>query len=373
MFKQLFDYKIGEKLSSTINTTTTGKQAFEWMDKFKNQSLEITEKIQQQFNGATATANANTNQGSPTHAASNIANHNHNQNNHNHNHSSNSNNNSNQLSRSSNNFTSSMSSSSSSLNDSHNNFNNSHHHNNNNNSNHHNHNGTHNDYVTPASSGRRHELSPHPSQDSAYGTQQQQQPQKERQISFRKGNLRDLDISSTASSINGNNSSATPDILLNSSPLPTPITANSSNSTTNSNHSSPFSSNYQLIRDGNETMDGGGGGGGSGLDIQAPCASLSSRQHSSSENLNSSGGGSSISIQQQQHQQQQQQRTPTDKEALLRSLSKNSTYSLQRTSSQVKYTPFSFSRFLSLLCLCLSQPVRPCLLLSSWSIASIAN
>ena len=46
MFKQIFESKITEKLN-TFNSS--GKQAIEWMDKFR-QSLDITEKIQQQFN-----------------------------------------------------------------------------------------------------------------------------------------------------------------------------------------------------------------------------------------------------------------------------------------------------------------------------------
>lgn len=46
MFKQIFENKIGEKLT---NINNSGKQAFEWMDKFRQQ-LDITEKIQQQFN-----------------------------------------------------------------------------------------------------------------------------------------------------------------------------------------------------------------------------------------------------------------------------------------------------------------------------------
>ena len=43
MFKQIFENKIGEKLT---NINNSGKQAFEWMDKFRQQ-LDITEKIQQ--------------------------------------------------------------------------------------------------------------------------------------------------------------------------------------------------------------------------------------------------------------------------------------------------------------------------------------
>ena len=46
MFKNIFDNKIGEKLN-TFNSS--GKTAFEWVDKFR-QSIDITEKLQQQLN-----------------------------------------------------------------------------------------------------------------------------------------------------------------------------------------------------------------------------------------------------------------------------------------------------------------------------------
>ena len=46
MFKQIFENKISEKIT---NINNSGKSAIEWMDKFR-QSLDITEKIQQQFN-----------------------------------------------------------------------------------------------------------------------------------------------------------------------------------------------------------------------------------------------------------------------------------------------------------------------------------
>jgi hypothetical protein len=58
MFKNIFENKIGEKLT---NINNSGKQAFEWMNKF-SQQLDITEKIQQQFNNSSlATNNSTTN------------------------------------------------------------------------------------------------------------------------------------------------------------------------------------------------------------------------------------------------------------------------------------------------------------------------
>jgi len=66
MFKSIFENTLGDKLNSFNNS---GKSAIEWMDKFR-QTLDITEKIQQQFNGAdrsnisnyfTGTSSANSN------------------------------------------------------------------------------------------------------------------------------------------------------------------------------------------------------------------------------------------------------------------------------------------------------------------------
>jgi hypothetical protein len=66
MFKSIFENTLGDKLNSFNNS---GKSAIEWMDKFR-QTLDITDKIQQQFNGAdrsnisnyfTGTSSANSN------------------------------------------------------------------------------------------------------------------------------------------------------------------------------------------------------------------------------------------------------------------------------------------------------------------------